>query len=553
MGTACTRCGDPHPPGTATCPTTGTSVDGGPCGTLVDRYRVERLLGAGGNGAVYRARHVVTERWVALKILRRGTVDGNSFDPLVREARATTAIGSPRIVQVFDAGMSESGDAFMAMELLEGQDLRTLAEREGPLPIDRAVDLVAQALLGLSDAHERGIVHRDVKPANVFVTRDRDGSDLVKVLDFGISKVNSANGGPATLPGQAMGTPGYMAPEQFVNARDADPRADVYAAAVMLYELVAGRRPFEATTYQALFSQVQGRARSLREVAPHAPPALCDTVDRALARDPDARWPTALAFAHALRGTSPTSAQLPRIADYVHPSAMVSGSTTRRDPAPFTPAIAPVAATPPQTSPAPKKTSSFALVAIGLVVGVAVISGTAAFFVHEATKKNESPTAAAANAAEPAPEKAEKSEKTKGKKQKAKDLDPTVVDEGDEPAPAKAKGSATKAAPLAIVTAKGIAIQEPEIVGALDSKEIVKVLKKAAPEMQICRRTVADDVKAQIHVHPGPTITLAQAHPDNKGDAGVARCVANRFKEAAPGWHPGETGILAFEVHLDPK
>jgi serine/threonine protein kinase len=328
MGPACTRCGDPHPPGTATCPTTGTSVDGGPCGTLVDRYRVERLLGTGGNGAVYRARHVVTERWVALKILRRGTVDGASFDPLVREARATTAIGSPRIVSVFDAGMSEAGDAFMAMELLEGCDLRVLAEREGPLPIDRAVDLVAQTLHGLSDAHERGIVHRDVKPANVFVTRDRDGHELVKVLDFGISKVAHSNGVPATLPGQAMGTPGYMAPEQFVNARDADPRADVYAAAVMLYELVAGRRPFEATTYQALFSQVQGRARSLREAAPHAPTALCDIVDRALARDPDGRWPSAMAFAEALRGSSPTSAALPRIEHYAVPSA----TPTRRDP-----------------------------------------------------------------------------------------------------------------------------------------------------------------------------------------------------------------------------
>src|SRR5262249_32469131 len=156
-------------------------------------------------------------------------------------------------------------------ELLDGCDLRTFAERNRPLtggvpspvmPIDRAVDLVAQVLLGLHDAHARGIVHRDVKPANVFVTRGPDGSDLVKVLDFGISKVVT-HGGPSTLPGQAMGTPGYMAPEQFTNARDADPRADVYAAAVMLYELVSGRRPFEGTTYQALFTQIQGRARSL--------------------------------------------------------------------------------------------------------------------------------------------------------------------------------------------------------------------------------------------------------------------------------------------------
>ncbi|MEO7096237.1 MAG: serine/threonine-protein kinase, partial [Polyangiales bacterium] len=206
----------------------------GPASTLargkrVDRYEIDQLLGEGAYGAVYRARHVLTEQWVALKVLRCEASDGEAFDRLVREARAVAQVGSERVVRVFDCGVSPGDQlGFLAMELLTGCDLSELVHREGPFGVERAVDIVAQILDGLTVAHDRGIVHRDMKPANVFVTRTEPGTgagpgsghDFVKLLDFGISKMRRADS-VMTAPGLTMGTPGYIAPEQIGNARDA--------------------------------------------------------------------------------------------------------------------------------------------------------------------------------------------------------------------------------------------------------------------------------------------------------------------------------------------
>ncbi len=275
-------------------------------GARIDRYEVIDVMGAGTFGAVYRARHVHTHAMVALKVLRSAVrAQSSAWEGLLKEARITTALDHPHIVKVLDCGIAEGGTPFLAMELVDGMDLAAVLKREGrPLVAARAADLARQVLAALAAAHERGVVHRDVKPANVLVTVVRDASgttrEHARLLDFGISKMASAEWS-ATLPGMAMGTPGYMAPEQFSDAASADGRADLYAVAATLYQLLSGRMPYEASTLQALVSRVMTEdATPLDRVAPFVPPALAGVVQHGLARDPSRRWPTAAAFAEAI-------------------------------------------------------------------------------------------------------------------------------------------------------------------------------------------------------------------------------------------------------------
>ncbi len=318
----------------------------GPVGGRIDRYEVLSLLGMGGFGAVYRARHVHTEQQVALKVLKRQlNADASMLERLLREAKAATAIGSDHIVRVLDAGISNEGQAFVAMELLDGWDLKELAARAGPLPPVRVVMIMLQVLDALGAAHEKGIVHRDMKPANVFLVRvvgdDGVERDFVKLLDFGISKMHQE--GPInqqTLPGMAMGTPAYMAPEQFFSARDVDGRADLYSVAVMLYELLGGRLPFDAQSYAELVVKVRTeQPKPLGTLAPKLPPALLSAIERGLARDAAARWQTASDFADALRAAmniparrrSSSHATRPPAAVRIDPTPRVTPSSSVSD------------------------------------------------------------------------------------------------------------------------------------------------------------------------------------------------------------------------------
>ncbi len=307
--TPCQHCGQPHPPGTPNCPRTGDSMSQpGPIGSRLDRYQVESLLGAGGFGAVYKARHVHTDALVALKVLKRHLgADPGMVERFLREARAAAAVGSDHIVRVLDAGQSTEGMTFLALELLEGVDLKDLASNEAPLPAMRVVLLCLQVLDGLEAAHRKGIVHRDMKPANAFVVRKVDergtDKDFVKLLDFGISKMHAESGTSGlTMTGVAMGTPSYMAPEQFFDARSVDARADVYSVAVMMYELLSGRLPLEADSYAELIVKVRTESPlPLKQIAPGVPQGLADAVMVGLAKEKQQRWGSAKEFNHALR------------------------------------------------------------------------------------------------------------------------------------------------------------------------------------------------------------------------------------------------------------
>ncbi len=306
--TPCQHCGSPHPPGTPNCPRTGDSMtQPGPIGQRLDRYQVESLLGAGGFGSVFRARHVHTDSVVALKVLKAQLgADPQMVERFLREARAAAAVGSDHIVRVLDAGQGPDGTPFLALELLEGVDMKDLAVQQAPLPPMRVVLLCLQVLDGLEAAHKKGIVHRDMKPANAFVVRKVDDrgtdKDFVKLLDFGISKMHSEGGSGLTMTGVAMGTPSYMAPEQFFDARSVDARADVYSVAVMMYELLSGRLPLDADSYAGLIVKVRTeQPPHLSQVAANVPKPLADAVMVGLAKEKEQRWGSAKEFANALR------------------------------------------------------------------------------------------------------------------------------------------------------------------------------------------------------------------------------------------------------------
>ena len=307
---ACSHCGLEHSTDGPICPVTEEPMrEPGPCGTRIDRYEVERFLGGGGFGAVYRARHVVMDRPVALKLLHtRLSAPQRALERFFQEAKAAAAIGHPSIVQVHDAGVAPDGTAFLAMELVDGCSLHDLAEVDR-LPMRRAIDIALQVLDALEAAHQCGIVHRDVKPGNIMLAgTDPDGSrsqDRVKLVDFGISKVRKMGAdAELTRSNMSMGSPGYAAPEQYVSARDVDARADVYGVGVVMYRSLTGELPFDADSYEQMVVRVcTSEPTPLASRRPDLPAMLAAVIDRAIARDRDARHPSARAFAEGLRAT----------------------------------------------------------------------------------------------------------------------------------------------------------------------------------------------------------------------------------------------------------
>ncbi len=237
---------------------------------LLGRYRIVRKLGEGGMGAVYEGKHELIGKRLAIKCLHaQYTSNKEVVERFYREANAATAVGNEHIIEVTDVGEFDDGAPFIVMEFLEGIEFGKLIEREGSLRIGRLVHIVTQVCGALSAAHTRGIVHRDMKPENIYLIRRGHDDDFVKVLDFGISKMreqNEAVGGSLTKTGMALGTPYYMPPEQAQGVRDLDHRADVYAVGVILYQGLTGRLPFDADSYPALMVKI------LTE--PAAPPRL---------------------------------------------------------------------------------------------------------------------------------------------------------------------------------------------------------------------------------------------------------------------------------------
>lgn len=286
----------------------------------IDRYVIEQELGKGAFGTVYRARHAVTGRAVALKVLlAKHAGDSEVVERFFREARAAASTRSPHIVDVLDASIAPDGTPFLALELLDGEDLDVHLTRQGRLRTLEAVRFAREMASGLDAAHRHGIVHRDLKPANIFLARRADGTLQAKILDFGMSKLASPAPGQSfrTGTGAIMGTPLYMAPEQLRGgARDVDARADIYALGAMLFQMLTGRPPHDASTLQALLShKLTMPADDVSTVVPGLPPALAHLVRRCLEIQPELRPSTCAEIEYELRElervlTTPSS-QLP--------------------------------------------------------------------------------------------------------------------------------------------------------------------------------------------------------------------------------------------------
>jgi serine/threonine-protein kinase len=276
-------------------------------GTTVDRrYLLKREIARGGAGAVFEAEHIYTKRSVALKLLvpeQRSAAEPRAR--LLREALALSAARHPGVVAALDAGETEDGTPYLVLELLEGRSL------EGILAVRRRIGAADVAWVGaaicdaLTNAHRQGIIHRDIKPSNVFVARDEQGREVVKLFDFGVARVPSESN-KLTQDGALLGTPEYMAPEQLL-ARDVDGRTDLYALGVTLYECLAGVVPFEGNFGEVLLSVSTKTLPPLRDKAADVPPELASAIEKALAREPDDRFADALTFAQALRGAAPAA------------------------------------------------------------------------------------------------------------------------------------------------------------------------------------------------------------------------------------------------------
>ncbi len=287
---------------------------------IADRYELEELVGSGGMSSVYRAHDRLLERSVALKILHEQyTRDEDYVERFRREARSVAQLAHPNIVTVIDRG-EQDGRQFIVFEYVDGENLKELLEREGPLPVHEVIELGLQVARGLSFAHENGLVHRDVKPQNVLL----DGDGRAKVTDFGIARSLDVDG--MTITGTIMGTSNYIAPEQ-AQGQPVDEQTDVYSLGCVLYELLTGHVPYEGDNFVSVAMQhVNDPVPSVADLRPDVPPRLDWTIQRAMAKDHEERFGSMAEFADELEASY---ADL----DSQEGATMIVGPTAARAPA----------------------------------------------------------------------------------------------------------------------------------------------------------------------------------------------------------------------------
>ncbi len=280
-------------------------------GTIIDgKYRIDGVLGAGGMGIVAAAHHLALDEPVAIKVLQpQAQLDFELVARFYREARASAKIRGPHVARVIDVCHSDEHGPYMVMELLDGCDLGRLLKQRGPLPLAEAVEYVLQACTALAEAHRRGIVHRDLKPANLFLTVGPDGKSIVKVLDFGISKMASA-GGEITDTVGMLGSYPYMSPEQVRCSKNVDARSDVWSLGVVLFRLLTDKLPFNGyAPVDLLTSILHQPAPPIASLRADLPPGVQGVVDKALAKSPDERFAGVAELAQALAPFAPSAGE----------------------------------------------------------------------------------------------------------------------------------------------------------------------------------------------------------------------------------------------------
>ena len=283
-------------------------LDPFPGRVVAGNFRIDKLIGAGAMGNVYKAEQLSLGKAVAIKILHQHLMgDDKLVARFKREAKSASLLNHPNSIQIIDSGEDRDGTLYIAMELLEGRDLAQVIRDDFPLPLPRVVRIMSQVLAALDEAHAQGVIHRDLKPSNIMLISRRDQKDFVKVCDFGIAKATLAGGeedraAMLTIQGLVCGTPEYMSPEQ-ARAEPLDGRADLYSAAVILYQLLTGDIPFRAESPMGIVSRhLTETPRPPSQVRPdlQIPKLTDDVVLRGMEKNRDLRFPTALAFRDAL-------------------------------------------------------------------------------------------------------------------------------------------------------------------------------------------------------------------------------------------------------------
>jgi serine/threonine protein kinase len=367
------------------------AVDIVPGTILLGKYRVDASLGLGGFGHVVRARHLLADQSVAIKILRDDVdIDEENLARFLREAQAMVRLKSEHVAKISDVGHLESGAPYVVMELLEGMDLGKLLESAGRLPTIVAVDLVLQACDVLAEAHALGIVHRDLKPTNLFVTKRADGSQSIKVLDFGISKAPTTEEMKLTQTATMLGTPAYMSPEQMRSARQVDARSDIWSLGILLYELVEGHLPYFAESFAELAVRVATEPFERMVAAPELAPVIA----RCLGKAPKDRYQSVAELAADIaRFATPDTART-----YVARIHRVLG---RAVPNPYESGPSPVVS---HAMPMPQRNRIWIVVIVGgAVLGVIITLALALGGSPEQPAPKEVPIAKPAPPPEPAP------------------------------------------------------------------------------------------------------------------------------------------------------
>jgi serine/threonine-protein kinase len=427
---------------------------------IAGKYRVERVLGSGGMGMVVAAWHVQLDQLVAVKLLHSETAgSGDATERFRREARAAARIRSEHVARVIDVGIWTGGIPYIVMEYLEGNDLAAELVMRGPLSPEETAEYVMQAIEALAEAHAVGIVHRDLKPGNLFVARRADGTRLIKVLDFGISKHAAAAGEAAlTRTSSLIGSPLYMSPEQMRSARTVDARADIWSLGAIMFELLTGQTPFGGeTVIEACTAILNDELPSMAALRPDIPPYLEAIVRRCLEKDRNLRYPSIGDLATELAGFSPASRVHAERALRVlgtggsrasgqMPISMPRGSSPNAAPTPsnaallISPAGTPSAGTPSPVVAPPLTSSSWERTASGLrarrwpivVIATAVLAVIAAVGYREFSPRNA--------AAPPLPQPSA-----------VVRLDPVIPVKSTEPVEAPASAAPTPAPPIVSV------------------------------------------------------------------------------------------------------
>lgn len=401
----CATCGNEFPDEQKFCPNDGSPLRSTTAGNLIgsiiaERYHISKKLGEGGMGAVYLGEHVKMGRKSAIKVMSQSMAhDHDAIARFNREAANAARINHPNVCAIYDFGETPDGTIYLAMEFIEGETLTDLIHREGQLPPQRAADILRQTGDALEAAHDLGIVHRDLKPDNIMIAKGRGGTDVVKVVDFGIAKaMGGEEGQNVTKTGLVVGTPEYMSPEQ-LSGDVLDGRSDIYSVALVFYRMLTGLLPFQADSAQeTMIKRLTDDPLPLNQARPDMtfPAALQQVMNKALQRMPRDRYESAAAFAEdALRAVeempstpapdteaatqlmdaAAVTAQIPQTRLTGQPAAPTEPVDTIATPTPTTPQPAPSPVAPPKKKLPMTAIAAVAVILAGVGVGTVVMTG----------------------------------------------------------------------------------------------------------------------------------------------------------------------------------